>query len=65
MKRDWLGSADGVREEVMAGFGGAQIIKHLDGKLEIRGGTETEKAQAHAWMRQFLKPAAFTVQRVG
>lgn len=42
------------REELIAGFGGAEIIKHLDGKLEIRGGTEQEKTQTHEWMKQFL-----------
>ena len=42
---------------MIAGFGDAQIVKHLDGKLEIRGGTESEKAQAHEWMKQFLTQA--------
>jgi hypothetical protein len=40
--------------EMIASFGGAEIVKHLDGNLEIRGGTEQEKAKAHAWKEQFL-----------
>jgi hypothetical protein len=41
--------------ELFAMFGEARILKHLaDGRLEIRGGTDAEKAQAHAWMKQFL-----------
>ena len=41
------------QETLVASFGGAQILKHLNGKLEIRGGSEEEKAQAHDWMRHF------------
>jgi len=57
--------AERAREELVASFGGAQIVKHLDGKLEIRGGTEHEKTQAHDWMRQFLTRGPLTVRRVG
>lgn len=63
MKHNWL-NAERDREEVMATFGGAQIIKYLDGKLEIKGGTEGEKAQAHAWMKQFLDNPPFTLKRI-
>jgi len=53
-----------AREETLAGFGGAEIVKQLNGKLEIRGGTEGEKLQAHAWLRQFLTQGPWTVRRV-
>ena len=65
MKNDWMGIPERAREEQVASFGGAQILKHLDGKLEIRGGTEQEKAQAHAWMRRFLTKGPLTVRRIG
>ena len=64
MKHDWLNAEPG-QEEMIASFGSARIIKHLNGRLEIRGGTEAEKAQAHAWMKQFLDPAPFKLRRVG
>lgn len=53
------------QETLVASFGGAQILKHLHGKLEIRGGTEDEKAQAHDWMRRFLTAWPLTIRRTG
>ncbi len=43
--------------ESIAAFGGAQILKSLDGKLTIRGGTDAEQAQARDWMARFLSSA--------
>jgi hypothetical protein len=42
------------RRTLIAGFGGAKILSDLDGKIEIRGGTPEEQAQARAWQKQFL-----------
>ena len=51
--------------ELIAGLGGAEIVKHLDGRLEIRGGTEQEKTQAHEGMKPLLQRAEpLTVRRV-
>ena len=36
------------RVELIAGFGGAEIIKFLDGRLEIRGGTAAEQDEAYS-----------------
>ncbi len=49
---DWIEIRE--RQELIASFGGAEILKNLDGSLEIRGGTEDERARAYAWMQQFL-----------
>ena len=63
--RTFLDGSDQRREtELIASFGGAENVKHLDGKLEIRGGTEQEETQAHAWMKQFLTQGPLTVRRV-
>ena len=48
------------RVELIAGFGGAEIIKFLDGRLEIRGGTEAEQAEARAWQQRFLSSSGLT-----
>ncbi len=64
MKHDWHGIAKQRDEVLVANFGGAEIFKQLDGRLEIRGGTEHEKAQAHDWMRQFLTRRLLTVERL-
>lgn len=54
------------RVEEIAKFGEAHLVKHLDGRLELRGGTEQDRAEAHAWMKQFnLQSAPLTVRRVG
>ena len=42
-----------MEPELIASFGDAQIVKHLDGTLELVGGTEKDRADAHAWMKQF------------
>jgi hypothetical protein len=52
-RRDyWFEDLDRVEE--IAGFGDARIVKDLKGRIEIRGGTDDERAQAACWMRRFL-----------
>ena len=51
-------------DELIATFGGACIMKDLTGQLEIFGGTEKERTQAHDWMKQFTTKAPLTVKRV-
>jgi hypothetical protein len=46
-QHDWIGANVRPEEELVAGFGGAEIIKTSDDRIEIRGGTDT-------WMKQFL-----------
>lgn len=64
MKHDLIGASMREEVELVASFGGAELVKHLDGTLEIRGGTEQEKTQAHAWMKQFLTQGRLTLRRV-
>jgi hypothetical protein len=48
--------ADHVREtELIAGVGGARLLKWLDGRFEIRGGTEEERKQLKEWSEVFLE----------
>jgi hypothetical protein len=54
MKHDWTGKSMAPPEELIATFGSARILKLPNGHLEIHGGTDQEKAQAHDWMKQFL-----------
>ena len=39
MKHDWIGLNLLPQVEVLATFGGAEIVKYLDGKLEITART--------------------------
>jgi hypothetical protein len=43
--------------EVVATWGQAQLIKYLDGKLELRGGSVQEHAEAREWMSLFWHEA--------
>ena len=48
---------DNVRQfEVVAVFGEAQIVKRLDGRLEILGGTDENRQKAREWIALFIKP---------
>jgi hypothetical protein len=53
------------QQTLIASFGDAQFLKHLNGKLEIRGGTEDDKALAHDWMRHFLTSWPLTIRKTG
>ncbi len=46
------------REDIVAGFGQACLVKTPEGKLEIRGGTPEEQAQARKWQAMFLTDAS-------
>ena len=41
-------------EELIASFGGASIMRTLDGEFHFRGGTQPERAKAQEWMDRFL-----------
>ena len=42
--------------EEIAGFGGAIIVRDLQGRIQIQGGTEEERKAAHDWMLRFMWP---------
>ncbi len=39
--------------EVIALFGQAKLIKFLNGKYELRGGTKEDRIAAHEWISMF------------
>jgi hypothetical protein len=43
--------------EVVASWGEAQLIKYLDGKTELRGGSDQDRAEAREWMSIFWPEA--------
>ena len=43
--------------EVVAGFGDAQLIRFLDGKMELRGGSNDDHTGAQEWMSMFCQEA--------
>ena len=41
--------------EVMAMFGKARLVRQLNGRIELLGGTPEERDQARAWVAAFLR----------
>jgi len=47
--------------EVVAGWGQAQLIRYLDGKVELKGGSKEDRLAAQEWISLFWHEAV--VQR--
>ena len=43
--------------ELIAGWGEAQLIRYLDGKVELRGGTKEDRIEAREWISLFWHEA--------
>ena len=43
--------------EVVASWGEARLIRYLDGKSELRGGSEKDRAEAREWISMFWHEA--------
>jgi len=43
--------------EVIATWGGAKLVKHWDGKLELKGGSKEDWAEAREWLSLFWHEA--------
>lgn len=41
--------------EIIAGFGDAQLIRFLDGRMELRGGSKEDRTAAQRWMLMFWR----------
>ena len=39
---------------LLASFGEARLIRHLDTRIELVGGTEADRTAALDWLRRFL-----------
>ena len=49
--------ASEINDELIAGFGQAKLVRDANGRLELRGGTDQERAQARWWVETFLTNA--------
>jgi hypothetical protein len=53
----------------MAAWSQARLIKYLDGKLELLGGSKEDRLAAHEWISLFRHEAVhnfqLTVQKIG
>ena len=44
-------------DEIVAVFGEAKLVRRLDGKTELRGGTEQDRLAAKEWISLFWHDA--------
>ena len=42
---------------VLAAFGEAKLVKYLDGKLELKGGSNSDRIAAREWISLFMHEA--------
>jgi hypothetical protein len=43
--------------ETIASFGQARLVKYLDGKLELKGGSKEDRGEAREWISMFFHEA--------
>ena len=48
--------------EVIATWGEAKLVKYLDGKLELKGGSKDDHADAREWISLFWHEAVVKTQ---
>ena len=46
------------RGELIASWGEAELVRHLDGRYELRGGMPEDRQAAGEWISMFLPEAA-------
>ncbi len=55
--RDYLPDFRHNEREFIAGFGEARLVKTLDCKFELRGGSHEDRLAAREWISLFLHEA--------
>ncbi len=45
---------DPNKEELIASFGAARLVRYLDGTLAVRGGTLADRIKAREWIVRFM-----------
>jgi hypothetical protein len=48
---------------LIASFGQAQLVARADGRVELRGGSNADKAEAKEWISLFMHEAVLRVRR--
>ena len=60
MKLNYLTSIIRHEGETIATFGEARLVKQLDGKLELIGGSPENRTEAKEWVSLFLHEAVIS-----
>ena len=61
LKHLWLQQE--TEHQVLAIFGDARLVRKLDGRMELRGGSDRDREEAQQWIERFMRPAASQVDR--
>ena len=61
MKLNRLASLIREEGETIATFGDARLVKTLDGKIQLLGGTDADRAAAREWCSLFLHTPTITL----
>jgi hypothetical protein len=61
MRRKSYSQGSQSEAEVLAVFGDARLMKHMNGKIELRGGTVKDQRAARAWAEEFIPELAATL----
>lgn len=59
MKLNLLARLKQDEGELIAGFGEARLMKKLNGKFVLLGGSRDDRAAAREWCSMFLRDAVF------
>jgi len=51
---DWIRP---MEEKLIASFGEARLVRQLDGKMELKGGTPEDRKAAKEWISLFMHEA--------
>jgi hypothetical protein len=54
-RRQYLDYLNHNPERLVACFGSAQLVRSEHGRLEVRGGTDVDRAEARLWVGRFLR----------
>lgn len=49
---------DESKENLVTSFGSARLVQNLDGRFELRGGSQADRIEAHEWVSMFLHEVA-------
>jgi hypothetical protein len=62
MKNAHLFPEQADRGEVIALFGDAKLVKTIDSKYELRGGSKGDRTAAQEWISMFMHEMVLTFQ---
>lgn len=57
MKLNWLWKLLGIDTTLVVRFGGAQLVRTLEGRLELAGGTVEDRQRVREWISMFWHEA--------